>query len=53
MNESQEKSRVVLCCFVAVKTIVTPSFSSNLRVKFICSGILVFACLDKSIPGRL
>ena len=38
------------CCFLAIKNITSPSCSSNFPTKLIYWGILVFACLDKSIP---
>ena len=50
INEFKEKFRVAFCCFSAIKAIVAPSFYSNFPTKLIRRGIIVFVCLDKSIP---
>ena len=52
INESKEKLTIVFYCFSATKNIVASS-SSNFPTKLICCGILVFVCLDKSIPISL
>ena len=51
INESKERSRIVFCCFSVIKNIAAQSSSSNFPVKLLCWGILVLACLDKSIPN--
>ena len=51
-NESKEEFKIVFCCFLTIKNNVMPS-SSNFPSKLIYWGILVFVCLDKSIPISL
>ena len=53
INESKEKLRIVFCCFSAIKNIAAVSSSSNFLVKLFCEEILVFVCLDKSMPINL
>ena len=52
-DEPKEKFRIVFYYFLAIKNIVAPSCSFNFPTKLICSGMLVFICLDKSIPKSL
>ena len=49
INESKVKFGIVFCCFSVIKKLFAPSSFSNFPTKFICWGILVFVCLDKSI----
>ena len=53
ISESKEKFKIVFCCFSAIKNNVASSYSSNSPVKLICWEILVFACLDRSMPMSL
>ena len=53
INDSKEKFRIDFCCFSAIKNIYAPSSSSNFPAKLICWGIVVFPCLDKSVPISL
>ena len=50
INEPEEKFRITFCYFSIIKNIVAPSSPSNLSVKLVFWGILVFVCLDKSMP---
>ena len=52
-NESNEKFRIVCCCFSTIKYIVALSSYSNFPVKLIYCGIVVFFCIDKSMPMSL
>ena len=53
INESKEKLKKVFCSFSETKIIAAALSSSNFSVKLICCGILVFGCLDKSLPMSL
>ena len=52
-KESKEKFKTVFCCFSATKDIVASLYSSNFLMKLICCGIIVYFCLDKTIPMSL
>ena len=52
-NECKEKCRIVLCWFLTIKTIVAPLSTSNFPMNLICWGMVVFVCVDKSVPMTL
>ena len=53
IDESKEKFGIVFCSYLETQSVVAPSSSSNFPRKEIISEILVFVCLDKSLPMSL
>ena len=51
-NESKEMFKIGFCCIPTISNTVAP-FSYNFPMTLICSKIVVFVCLEKSIPINL
>ena len=52
-NESKENFKIVFSCSSVITGMFVPLLSSNFPMKLPCWGIVVFVCLDKSMPISL
>ena len=53
INEPKEEFRTVFCSFSEIKNVASPLCSSSFPMNLIPWGILLFDCLDRSMPMSL